>query len=228
MKRIGLIGGTSWPSTTEYYRLLNQLTAEKLGGHHSANLMLYSIDYHDIKSSYAGGWDRIPALLKREINTLLTSPCDCLILGNNTLHKAFDIIAPELALKIPFFHAVDLVGQFALEKRMKRLLLLGTKFTMEDGFFSRKLETLGLEITIPKKEDRDRIQAIQTELAQNIVRPEFIDYFRHLLATFPNQDAVILACTELPLAITKGNSSLPILDPIELQCRAAIEFAAKP
>ena len=225
MKRIGLIGGTSWPSTIEYYRLLNQLTTEKLGGYHSANLMLYSIDYHEIKSNYTGGWDKIPGLLKKEIKTILTSPCDCLILCNNTLHKAFDIIQPELNLQIPFFHAVDLTGQFAVKKRLKKLLLLGTKFTMEDGFFSRKLEALGLEVTIPNEEERNHIQSIQTMLAQNSIKPEHIEYFRTFLSNYSHLDAVILACTELPLVVTSENSALPIINPIELQCNTAMDFA---
>ena len=225
MKRIGLLGGTSWPSTIEYYRLLNQLAAKKLGGHHSANLLLYSIDYHAIKSRYLDGWSEIPPLLKKEIETILASPCDCLILCNNTLHKAFDIIQPELNLSIPFFHAVDLTAQYAEQNHLKHLLLLGTKFTMEDGFFSHKLEALGLDVTVPDSDDRQKIQFIQTELAQGILRPEFTEYFSLLLTKYAHLDGVVLACTELPLAINETMTSLTVINPIELQCHAAIDFA---
>jgi len=106
MKTIGLLGGTSWPSTIEYYRILNRLAQEKLGGYHSANLLLYSIDYHEIKSRYHDGWDEIPILLEKEIHKLVKLGPDCILICNNTLHKAFDEIKTDLNLKIPFHHSV--------------------------------------------------------------------------------------------------------------------------
>src|SRR5579872_4442460 len=127
MKRIGLLGGMSWPSTAEYYRHINKMVADRLGGHHSADLILRSIDYHDIKSRYSGGWDEIPALLENELRFMREQPCDCLILCNNTLHKAFDLIRGGLSLDIPFFHAVELTARHARSEGLKHLLLLGTR-----------------------------------------------------------------------------------------------------
>ena len=106
LKTIGLLGGTSWPSTIEYYRTLNEFAQETLGGFHSANLLLRSIDYHDIKSRYYDRWSEIPSLLEQEIKAFVGLRPDCLVICNNTLHKAFDVIEGGLALPIPVFHIV--------------------------------------------------------------------------------------------------------------------------
>jgi aspartate racemase len=225
MKRIGLLGGTSWPSTALYYSAINRMVAERLGGHHSADMILRSIDYHAIKSNYNGGWDRIPELLEREIRFMLTLPCDCLILCNNTLHKAFDLLRDRLALPIPFFHAVELTARYAQEQELTRLLLLGTRFTMEDGFFRDGLTGKGLEVNIPDAREREDIQAIQLRLAAGENHAEFSVYFDHLLAKYAHLDAAVLACTELPLAIPARGGTLRIVDPAWLQAKAAVDFA---
>lgn len=225
MKQIGLLGGMSWPSTIEYYRLLNKLVAERLGEYHSANLLLKSIDYHQIKSNYHDGWDKIPQLLKVEIETFLLCKPDCLILCNNTLHKAYDKISGDLNLSIPFFHAVDLTADYAKRQGQRNVLLLATKFTMEDEFFYNKLEAKGLNVTIPNKDERQEIQSIQSMLAAGETKPEYIEYFKKLIDKYSQNDAVMLACTELPLAVTSANSCLPIINPTLLQCKAAVDFA---
>lgn len=225
MKTIGLIGGTSWPSTIEYYRILNQLVSNKLGGFHSAKLLLKSIDYHDIKSSYAKDWNKIPALLKQEIQDFLPCKPDCLILCNNTLHKAFDSFSAQLGLSVPVFHAVNLTAEYALKMGYRNLLLLATKFTMEDEFFIKPLESSGLTVTIPNDSDRKKIQDIQSLLAQGVIKPEFIGQFRDIISRYENVNSVVLACTELPLAITAENCTLPIINPVVLQCEAAVKFA---
>jgi aspartate racemase len=229
LKTIGLLGGTSWPSTMEYYRILNELAQERLGGFHSASLLLRSIDYHDIKSRYYDRWGEIPALLEQEINAFVGLRPDCLVLCNNTLHKAFDAIEARLALPIPVFHIVKATGKAAQSMNMRRLLLLGTQFTMEDGFYHRGLEQFGLRVETPLDEDRVRIQQIQSQLARGIM----IEEFRGVLATLIEKyagtvDAVVLACTELPLAIRQKDCGIPILNPTELQCREAFDFATSP
>lgn len=173
MKTIGLLGGTSWPSTIEYYRILNELAQRELGGFHSASLLLRSIDYHDIKSRYHERWAEIPALLEREIRALAALGPDCLVICNNALHKAFDAIAARLALTIPVFHIVEATGRAARSLDCRRLLLLGTKFTMEDGFYHRGLERFGLCVETPEAADRVRIQEIQTALARGVMAPSY-------------------------------------------------------
>jgi aspartate racemase len=225
MKMIGLLGGTSWPSTIEYYRILNQLARQELGGFHSANLLLRSIDYHHIKSHYHDGWDKIPMLLKQEVEAFIRLEPDCLIICNNTLHKALDLIEPNLQLSIPVFHIVDAVGRAAQNQNLKRLLLLGTKFTMEDGFYQRRLEEkFNLEIEIPSLTERIAIQSIQTQLANDIQKQEFRTYFIDLIRNYPAVDAIVLACTELPLAIDPHNFDVVILNSIEHQCKEAFSF----
>ena len=226
MKLIGLLGGTSWPSTIDYYRILNELSQQKLGGFHSANLLLRSIDYHDIKSRYHDRWAEIPALLEREIKAFVALGPDCLVICNNTLHKAFDVIAAGMALSIPVFHIVETTGRAARSMKLRRLLLLGTKFTMEDGFYRRGLEQFDLQVETPVEPDRDRIQRIQSQLASGIMKAEFRRTLIRIIEKHAGLvDAVVLACTELPLAIRQGDCSIPVLNPTEQQCRAAFAFA---
>ena len=227
MKTIGLLGGTSWPSTIDYYRILNELAQERLGGFHSANLLLRSIDYHQIKSRYDTRWPEIPALLAQEIRAFVKLAPDCLVICNNTLHKAFDAIEAELALTLPVIHIVKATGRAAQARKLQRLLLLGTKFTMEDGFYHRGLEQFGLHVEIPVEEDRVAIQQIQTQLAKGIMTDDFRLFFVKLIEKYAGQvDAAVLACTELPLAISQRDCALPILNPTELQCREAFAFAS--
>lgn len=226
LKTIGLLGGTSWPSTIEYYRVLNELAQEELGGFHSANLLLRSIDYHDIKSRYYDRWAEVPALLEREIRAFAGLGPDCLVICNNTLHKAFDAIEEGLALQIPVFHIVKATGRAARSRKLRRLLLLGTKYTMEDGFYHRGLEEFGLRVETPLEEDRASIQHIQSQLARGVMTDAFRSFFATLIERHSGSvDAVVLACTELPLAVRQKDFVIPILDPTELQCREAFEFA---
>jgi len=227
LKTIGLLGGTSWPSTIEYYRILNELAQETLGGFHSASILLRSIDYHDIKSRYRDRTAEIPALLEREIAAFVRLGPDCLVICNNTLHKAFDLIAPRLALSIPVFHIVEAAGRAAHALKLRRVLLLGTKFTMEDGYYHRGLERFDLEVATPDEADRAAIQQIQSQLARGIVREDF----RRALAALVGKhaasvDGVVLACTELPLALGQQDCRVPVINPAEAQCREAFSFAA--
>ena len=224
MKLIGLLGGTSWPSTIDYYRILNELAQETLGGHHSAKLLLKSIDYHEIKSRYYERWDEIPALLGDELRELAALGPACIVICNNTLHKAYDAIAAQLALPVPVIHVVEATARAALAKGAKRVLLLGTKFTMEDGFYHRGLERHGLSVSTPGEADRIEIQRIQSRLARGEMQPEFRAFLAALVGRH-DADAVALACTELPLALSQADVAMPVVNPTEAQCREAFAFA---
>ena len=229
MKTIGLLGGTSWPSTIEYYRILNELAQARLGGHHSARVLLKSIDYHEIKSRYHAGWDEIPALLRAEIESftcLAPHGPQCLVICNNTLHKAYDSFAAQLDLGMPVFHVVRETGAHAVSRGFRHLLLLGTQFTMEDGFYHRGLEAFGLRVSTPEQGDRAGIQEVQTQLARGVMRPAFRRYFLGLVDRYREVDAVVLGCTELPLAMAQADYALPLINPTELQCAAAFDYAA--
>ncbi len=225
MKLIGLLGGTSWPSTLMYYELLNKAVQERRGALHSARILLYSIDYHPIKTSYAGGWERIPALLAEEMTLLAAKSPDCIILCNNTLHKAFDSISEDMKLSVPVFHAGHLTAEEAVRRGDKTVLLLGTQFTMEDGFFAHYLESRGVNVVVPQYEDRVRIQEMQSNIALGQASPEYYTIFASLLARYTHVDSVVLACTELPLFINQTNAPMPIINPMECQCNAALHFA---
>ncbi len=229
MKTIGLLGGMSWPSTIDYYRILNEIARKKLGGHHSASLILRSIDYHEIKSAYYGRWDRVPALLAAELRAFASLGAGCLVLCNNTLHEALDEAWPALGIELPLIHIVHETGAEAARRGVKRVLLLGTLHTMEHHYYRRGLESFGLEVHIPDSPERGQIQAIQNELARGSVLPEHRVWFRELLERYRQLDAAVLACTELPLLFPDAEqtdaAALPILNPTRIQCEAAFRFA---
>lgn len=227
MKTIGLLGGTGWSSTIGYYTLLNEMVNERLGGYHSAKILLKSIDYHDIASNYGKDHEKVAAVLQAELSELIALKPDCIMICCNSLHKYYDMIQAKLSSEIPVFHAVDLVAQHIRDQRYKKVLLLATKFTMEDGFFATKLEQNCIEVIIPNQKERGEMQKIHDKLMQNIVSEDSKTYFRDLILKHQNLDAVVLGCTEYPLVVSRDNSALPIIDPVCLQTSAAVDFALR-
>jgi aspartate racemase len=225
MKTIGLLGGTGWSSTIGYYKALNELVAKRLGGYHSAKILLKSIDYHDIMSSYGKDHEKIAVLLKQELQELISLKPDCIIICCNSLHKYYDLIKHELQTQIPVLHAVELVAQHLLSNNQRKVLLLATKFTMEDGFFAKILADKGIAVTIPNQDERNKMQKIHGELMRNAVTVDSRSYFSALIKKHHNLDAVVLGCTEYPLVVDDTNSILPIIDPVYLQAMAAVDYA---
>ncbi|HEV2917513.1 MAG TPA: amino acid racemase [Candidatus Babeliales bacterium] len=228
MKTIGLLGGTGWSSTIGYYTLLNQLVNERLGGYHSAKIILKSIGYHDIVSNYGKNPNTIADILHAELIDLMCMDPDCIIICCNSLHKYYDMVKYDLypEKEMPVFHAVELVAQYAKKQGYKNVLLLATKSTMEDGSFAQIVEDYGVNVVIPNRVERDAMQRIlSTELIHNIVTQESRDYFKNIIDAHHQSDAVILGCTEFPLLVDSTTSPLPIINPVELQCKAAVEFA---
>lgn len=225
MKTIGLLGGTGWSSTIGYYTLLNEKVGARLGGYHSAKIILSSVDYHDIMNNYGKDHSATAAALKRELQKLITLKPDCIMICCNSLHKYYDLIKADLNSQIPVFHAVDLVASHIKDRNFNKVLLLATKFTMEDGFFAKKLEANDIEVVIPNQEERNEMQRIHGELMQNNVTQESRNYFGSLIAKHNDCDAVVLGCTEYPLVVNASNSVLPIIDPVQLQTSSAVDFA---
>ena len=226
MKTIGLLGGTSWSSTIEYYKLLNKLVNKHMGGHHSAKILLKSIDYHDIMTHYGKSHDIVAQLLKQEFSALAALKPDCILICCNSLHKYYDIIKSELGDDTPpVFHAVELVAEHLKSKQQKKVLLLATQFTMEDGFFAAILEKNGIQVTIPELNDRQKIENILESVMQNQVTTEARNYFAALTRQYADCESVVLGCTECPLVLDEQNSCLPIINPIVLQATHAVAYA---
>jgi len=225
MKTIGLLGGVGWASTITYYKTLNELVQERLGGYHSAKILLKSIDYHEIQSNYGKNHDRVAALLEEELRGLIALKPDCILICCNTLHKYYDMIKERLCSDIPVFHALEVVVQELQRRNCQKVLLLATKNTLEDGFFEKKLEASNINVTIPNEAEREEIRKIHNELMQDIVNEKSKKFFQNLIQSHRDLDAVILGCTELPLAIDQKNSVLPIIDPIILQTSAAVDYS---
>ena len=229
MKTIGLLGGTGWSSTIGYYTLLNKLVGDRLGGYHSAKIILKSIDYHDIMSDYGKDPKKIADILHTELMDLYGLNPDCIIICCNSLHKYYDMIKDDIYnddKDIPVFHAVELVAQYAKEKNYRKVLLLATKSTMEDGFFADIIKNQNIDVIIPELPERNAMQKILSEeLIHNKITEQSRDYFAKIIAEHTDCDAVILGCTEFPLLVDTNNSILPIINPVELQCKAAIDYA---
>lgn len=226
MKTIGLLGGTGWSSTIDYYRIVNQLVNERLGGYHSARILLKSIDYHLIMSHYGKDHDKIAEALYKELSELIALKPDCIIICCNSLHKYYDVIKTRLKSSVPVMHAIELVAEHVRARNYKQVLLLATKFTMEDGFFSKTVEGTGVKVLIPNQDEREKMQTIHGELMQNIITDASKEYFSDLIHKYKKQgaEAVILGCTEFPLIVSKESSVLPIIDPVHLQTARAVDY----
>ncbi len=227
MKTIGLLGGTSYVSTPNYYLKINELISQKLGGFHSAKVILKSIDYHEIKSKYDGKRHEIAPILKKEMLQLQALGPDCIILCNNSLHEALDESGFEQESPVPFFHAPRLTAQCVAEEGIEKILLLGTEHTMRGAYYQAFFTAHNTEVIIPNDQDIQQIADIQKRVATGVVSAaglrELSENFMQVIAKYPNAGAAILACTELPLLVTE-NSPLPLIDPAEIQCRKAVDF----
>lgn len=225
MKTIGLLGGTGWSSTISYYTLLNQQVNARLGGDHSAKILLKSIDFHDIMSHFGKDNQKVEEALHDELLGLIAIQPDCIIICCNLLHKYYDLIEHCLESDIPVMHAIDLTAQQLQQKNYHKVLLLASTFTMEDGFFENTLSQNGISVIVPDQEERERIGQIHQELLHNKVTRESRAYFSDLTLKYKSLDAVVLGCTELPMVLDQANSSLPIVDPVVLQVEHAVDFA---
>lgn len=228
MKTIGLLGGMSWESTREYYRLINEKVREQLGGLHSAEIIMASVDFQPLSTAMEkGDWESIRNVLIERTGRLKDAGADLLLICTNTMHKfATDIaVAAEPARLI---HIGEVTAAEASRLEYKKVSLMGTRFTMEEDFYRVKLEAAGLEVTIPNNEEREWMnKLIFGELCAGV----FKDESRRRMAEITGRlaadgaEAVVLACTELPLILTPEESPLPILDTMEIHAEAAVQAA---
>ncbi len=227
MKTLGLIGGMSWESTVPYYRLINQTVKERLGGLHSARLLLYSVDFAQIeKLQHAGDWDAAGAVLADAARSLKAGGAQLLVICTNTMHKVADAV--EAASGLPLLHIADATGQEIRRAGLQRVGLLGTRFTMEQDFYRQRLvQRHGLEVLVPGTEERDTVhRVIYEELCLGEIRDASRDAYRRIIASLVARGAqgVILGCTEIGLLVGEGDASVPLFDTTALHARhAALE-----
>ncbi|GAO42505.1 aspartate/glutamate racemase family protein [Flavihumibacter petaseus] len=227
MKIIGLIGGISWVSTADYYRLINQGINKQLGGLEFAECLIYSFNYGDIKrNNDSNDWDKTFQMLSKAALHLQDSGASAIILCANTMHNIADRL--QAVIQIPLIHIATVTAAAIEKSGCRKVALLGTKFTMELDFFRSKLFAGGIEVLIPGEEDRAFIhQTIFDELGKGIVTAEtkarYLTIIRELIAK--GADSVILGCTELPLVVLPEDVNVPLFDTTQLHAQAAIDFA---
>jgi aspartate racemase len=227
MKTIGLIGGMSWESTASYYRLINQAVNTRLGGLHSASLLLHSVDFAGIEQLQRDGdWDAAGAQLAQAARGLQAAGAGALLICANTMH----IVAPaiESAVQIPLLHVVDVTAAAVHQSGVRRVGLLGTRFTMEQPFYVERLQQRGLEVLLPDADDRALVhRVIYEELCQGQLLASSRDDYRRVIAALVAQGAegIILGCTEIALLVDASDATVPLFDTTELHAKAAVDWA---
>jgi aspartate racemase len=224
MKTIGLIGGMSWESTVPYYRQINQSIKEQLGGLHSARIILYSVDFHEVERlQHAGDWEAAGALLAGVARSLEAAGADFLVLCTNTMHKVASSI--EAAVSIPLLHIADPTAIEIKQSGHATVGLLGTRFTMEQAFYRERLsERHGLRVLTPNPDDREIIhRVIYEELCRGVVSSASRSQYQRIMAGLVEQgaEAIILGCTEIALLIDQQNAEVPLFDTAAIHARAA-------
>ncbi|GAC1348044.1 MAG: aspartate/glutamate racemase family protein [Acetobacteraceae bacterium] len=228
MRTIGLIGGLSWESSAEYYRLINQAVRARLGGLRSAQCLLWSFDFGEIEAlQHAGDWDAATARLIDAAHRLERGGADFLLICSNTMHR----MAPETAaaVRIPLLHIATPTSARIAAQGFRRIGLLGTAFTMEQGFYKQHLaEQFGLDVLVPDAPDRATIhRIIYDELVQGVVNPASRAAYRAIMTRLvqAGAEAIILGCTEITLLVTAEDSPVPLFDTTALHAAAAVEAA---
>jgi aspartate racemase len=228
MKTIGLLGGMSWESSLEYYRIINQTVKKRLGGFHSAKCVMVSVDFAEIEAlQHAGDWDALTQLMIDAVQQLVRAGADFTVICTNTMHKMADEI--EAATPIPLLHIADAAAQAIKAQNIHTVGLLGTRFTMEGDFYRQRLqEKHGVEVIIPDEVDRLTVhRVIYEELVKGIIRDDSRQAYVDIIASLQAQGAqgVILGCTEIPLLVKQSNVAIPIFDTTTLHAQAAVDWA---
>ena len=231
MKTIGMLGGMSWESTALYYRLINEGINERLGGLHSARIMLVSVDFQEIETlQVAGAWDEAGRVLSQAARSVEKAGADLLVICTNTMHK----VAPQIeqAIHIPILHIADATADAIKARGIQKIGLLGTAFTMEQDFYRGRLEEKhGLLVIVPDAPGRERVhRIIYDELCLGLVadgsRREYMRIMEQMAAT--GAQGIIAGCTEITMLVQQEHAPLPLFDTTALHAQAAVEIALKP
>lgn len=229
MKTIGIIGGLTWYSTVEYYKLLNELVNERLGGAHAAKIFLYSVDFAEIKVlTQAEDWTGIAVIMCAAAKNIERAGADCLMIGANTMHKIADEI--QAAVTIPVIHIAEATAAVIKNKDLEKVALLGTKYTMQLDFYKDKLAALGIETIIPDDAAIEYINnSIYNEFSKGVFLPETkAEYLRIIHALIAQgAEGFILGCTEIPILIKQEDCPVPVFDTGLIHATAAVTFALR-
>ena len=228
MKVIGLIGGMSWESTVPYYCRVNELVKQRLGGLHSARVVLYSVDFHDIeKLQHAGKWDEAGEILAAAAKSVAAAGADFIVLCTNTMHKVVHAI--ESAVTIPVLHIADATAREILHAGVRRVGLLATRFTMEQDFYRGRLESKhGISVIVPDQAERDLVhRIIYDELCLGVIRDDSRERYREIIARLVERGAegIIYGCTEIGLLVSAADSPVPVFDTTQIHAASAVDFA---
>jgi len=223
-RMIGMLGGMSWESSAQYYRLANELVREQLGGLHSARIMLASIDFADVEAlQVAGRWDEAGQLLAEAARGLEAAGADLLLICTNTMHKVAGQV--QAAVRIPLLHLGDVTAQAVIRAGLGTVGLLGTAFTMEQDFYRDRFTSHGLRVLIPSPEDRAEVhRIIYDELCRGVILEESRQAYRDVIARLVQAGAegVVLGCTEIELLISAEDSPVPVFPTTFLHVEAAV------
>jgi aspartate racemase len=228
MKTIGLLGGMSWESSLEYYRLLNQMVRQRLGGMHSARCILYSLDFAEIEDlQMRDEWEQAAEILIKAAQGLGRAGADCLLICTNTMHKLAEQV--QANIQIPLLHIADATGEAVLAQGLQTVALLGTRFTMEEDFYRGRLEDkFNLQVLIPSANDRQVVHdVIYDELVQGTINPASRQAYLTIIDRLVEQgtQGIILGCTEIGLLVKPEHTQTPLFDTTLIHVQTAVEWA---
>ena len=228
MKTIGLLGGMSWESSLEYYRIINEVTRQKLGGLHSAKSVMVSVDFAPMEELQSQGrWEEAAEAMIASARQVEDGGADFLLIATNTMHKMYSEV--KAALNIPVLHIADATGMKIAEQGIERVGLLGTRYTMEQDFYKGRLrDRFGLEVLVPGEADRQVVnRIIYEELVVGQIRPDSKAEFERIMAALAQLGAggIILGCTEIPLLVGPEDVSVPVFDTTTIHAAMAVEIA---
>lgn len=227
MKTIGLIGGMSWESTVTYYQLINRAVRERLGGLHSAKIVLWSVEFDEIERCQSSGdWAKAARILADCAKGLEAAGVDMVLICTNTMHKVADETAA--AVSVPLLHIAEATGRALGRDGVKRVALLGTKYTLTDPFYKDRLATQGFEVMIPSAADVEMVnRVIFEELCVGVVKPESKAAFLRVIEDLRKQgaEAVILGCTEIGMLVSQADTDLPVYDTTVIHAEEAVRAA---
>lgn len=227
MKTIGLIGGMSWESTVTYYQILNETVKQRLGGLHSAKILLYSVDFDEIeKYQSSGEWEKSAEVLSQAAMNLEKAGADFIVICTNTMHK----VAPKIQrhISIPIIHIAEATADELIKRGISRVALLGTKYTMTQDFYKDKLLKAGIDVVIPDSTGIETVNdIIYKELCLGIISEESKKKYLEIIDRLAEQGAqgVILGCTEIGLLIQQTDTSLPVFDTTQIHAIKAAELS---